>query len=121
MPKLPPLTIPDEGHTYCDDLLGHRICTGSVNGVRQYFPLCRSAPIKMRLAKVRMVDHDYAPNGAYFGAVEGRPLYHAESVLEYVVEGQEEPRTVRMFVRGATRQEARERVLAQLPGASFFR
>lgn len=121
MSKLPPLTIPDEGNTYCDDLLGYRICTGSVNGAPEYLPLNCVAPIKLRMVKVRMVDHDYAPNGAYFGAVEGEPLYHVESVLEYVVRGLEEPRAVRIFVRAKTRQDAKSKVRERLPNASFYR
>ena len=126
---LPPLKIPDEGGTYCFDLLGHRVCTGARRGLPQYLPADREAPIKLRMAQVRMVDHDYAPNGAYFGAVPGLTLYHVESVDEVLIDQESywtgsDPgrvRTVRMFLKVADRQTAKEEVRKTLPNASFYR
>ena len=123
--RLPPLTLPDEGHTYGYDLLGHRFCTGARMGLPVYMPADPAAPVKLRLVKMRMVDRDYAPNGAYFGNVAGSPLYHAESVAEVPVTWNGQPhegnRTVRLFERGATRREVKELILTKLPNATFYR
>lgn len=126
---LPPLRITDVGFTYCDDLLGHKVCTGSKQGLPDYLPVDREAPIKLRMAQVRMVDHDYAPNGAYFGAVPGLTLYHVESVEEVLIDQASywtgsDPghvRTVRMFLKAINRQTAKEEVRRALPNASFYR
>lgn len=126
---LPPLKITDVGFTYCDDLLGHPVCTGAKQGLPNYLPAEPNEPLKMRLVKVRMVAHDYAPNGAYFGAGEGRHLYHAESTEEVDLSqeswwtGSDPPhrRKARLFLKAANRLEAKELVRERLPNASFFR
>lgn len=129
MMPLPPLKITDEGHTYCSDLLGHRICTGARHGMPNYLPYDLGLPLKMRLVQVRLSVGGYAPNGAYFGAVEGRHLYHAESADEVLLSQESwwtgnDPgkiRTARLFLKAANRQEAKNMVREKLPNASFYR
>lgn len=127
---LPPLRIPDEGHTYCRDLLGEKMCTGAKQGLPNYLPEDPTQPIKLRMVAVRMVDGgDYAPNGAYFGGTPGMTLYHVESVAEVPIcqeswwtdDKKPHTRTARMFVRGSDRAAAKLEVLRKIPGATFFR
>lgn len=128
-PKLPPLKITDEGFTYGEDLLGHRICTGARMGLPDYLPEDPAVLLKMRMVAVRMVDQDYAPNGAYFGAVPGLTLYHAESIEEVTLSqkswwtGVDPPKVarVRMFVKVVDRAAAKAAVREKLPNSTFFR
>ena len=117
---LPPLTLPDEGFNYGLDLLGHRICTGAKMGLPQYYPRDPDVAIKLRMAKMRMVDGDYAPNGAYFGNVPGSPLYHVES-LERVKTDTGDVPAVRLFLRATSRESAKKEVRESLPNATFYR
>lgn len=126
---LPPLKIPDEGHTYCNDLLGQRVCTGAKHGLPKYLPAEPNEPLKMRLVQVRLSLDGYASCGAYFGRCEGLQLYHAESTEETFLSqetwwtGSDPPhrRTVRMFLKAADRKAAKARILETLPNASFYR
>jgi hypothetical protein len=121
MNRLPPLKITEDGHTYTQDLLGERVCTGARMGLPNYLPADSSAVVKLRLVVVRLDSGGYAPNGAYFGRVHGRRLYHAESVEEFPLSSGS-PGRVRVFVKEPDRAAAKAEIRKTfLPNATFFR
>lgn len=67
----------------------------------------REAAIKLRMVKLRFVDHAYDQGGAYWGV--GNPLYWAEG------------EDTRVFVRASSRDEAKAKVRTYLPAAIFHR
>jgi len=75
----------------------------------------RDQPIKLRLYRMPMIDHDYDQGGAYWGAGNAKVgfMYHAFG------DGQKFVNEV--FVRAVDRQKAKEEVLRQLPKARFHR
>lgn len=127
MPNLPPLKFDDEGHTYCNDLLGAKVCTGAKHGLPQYIPADTAAPIKLRLVAVPLDRGGYAPNGAYFGWVRGLTLYHAASVEAVTVSCYDWTtnapmvRTARLIGKFPSRESAKIDIRKTLPNASFYR
>lgn len=127
MPKLPPLKFEDDGHLYCLDLLGNKVCTGAKHGLPQFLPLDPAAPIKLRMVKVPVDRGGYAPNGAYFGICRHMDLYHAESVEKVPITAydwetnEQAVRTVRIICRARDRAGAKEYVRNILPNATFYR
>lgn len=69
------------------------------------------APVKFRMVKLRFVDYDYDEGGAYWGM--GNPIYHAWGDAEM---GEQE-----MFVRAATRTEAKAQIVAEFRNCRFYR
>jgi len=68
-------------------------------------------PVKFHLRKLRFVDQCYDQGGAYWGM--GNPIYHAWG------DGAEHEQEV--FVRAASRIEARCQIRAAFPNAKFYR
>lgn len=128
MAKLPPLTIPDEGHNYGTDLLGHRVCTGAKMGIPDRLPDDPTQPLKLRMVEVHVSVDGYISNGTYFGLSQGR-RYHVESVEPVLLSQQSwwtgsDPGMVlpvRLFVTAKNRAEAKELVRQMMPNATFFR
>ena len=126
-PALPPLS---NGSTYFTNEHGEKVCTGSQMGRRDTLPETREGralPCKLRLVRLSWVDGDYDAGGAYWGATRernprphsramGRPLNHIFRALGDVGEERAE-----LFVRAATRCQARAAILAKLPAARFYR
>lgn len=127
MPKLPRLKFEDDGHLYCLDLLGNKVCAGAKHGLPQFLPVDAKAPIKLRLVKVPVDRGGYAPNGAYFGLTRGMDLYHAESIEKMAVDvydwvtNEQAVRTVRVICRATDRAGAKANIRAMLPNAKFYR
>lgn len=124
LPSLPPLR---NGATYFTNEHGEKVCTGSQMGRRDTLPETREAralPCKLRLVRLRWVGGDYDTGGAYWGATRtpgkgrklGKPLSYIFRAVGNVGEEQ-----VEIFVRAASRGEAREQVRAKLPAARFYR
>lgn len=124
LPSLPPLR---DGATYFVNEHGEKICTGSQMGRRDTLPETREAralPCKLRLVRLRWVSGDYDTGGAYWGATRaashsrklGKPLSHIFRAVGDVGEERAE-----IFVRAATRGQARAAVRAKLPAARFYR
>jgi len=80
-------------------------------------PADRTESVKLSLRCLRWVDGDYDQGGAYWG--QGR-LDHPTSIYRaagYTKFGD----FVEVFVRAAWYQQAKDRVLEQLPMAHFYR
>lgn len=77
---------------------------------------CKDQVVLFHLARVRGVDGgDYDTGGAYWGDLLRSPLYQA---FGYAQGSDQEQR---MFVRAATRNEAKEKILAVFKHATFYR
>jgi len=87
-------------------------CTGAAMGRRDAVPDDAGTVRKLRLQRVRPVDHDYDKGGAYWGALEDRPLFCAwgESDTEQAI----------TYVRAFDRKNAKAQILAKFPNAKFF-
>ena len=81
---------------------------GAPMGRQNKLPPDPSAPIKLRLHRLTMVDGDYDEGGAYWGG-GGDPIRVAYD------------ETVLIFVRAKTRYAAKAEVLKLLPNARFYR
>ncbi len=110
-----PIKLSD-GATYCFGANGERICTGSRMGRADSVPSDateRESSCKLRLVKLRWVDGAYDQGGAYWGRTAGTNIYLATGdVGEEVAE---------VYVRAASRKQAKEMVREKLPNARFYR
>lgn len=77
-------------------------------GRRNELPKDVTASIKLRMSRLQWVDGDYDKWGAYWGAGT-TDVYCAWN------------ERVKIFVRGMSRTEAKEKVQVILPNAKFFR
>ncbi len=91
---------------------------GAAMGRRNRYPpeedgFKKTDPIKLRLQRLDMVDGGYDAGGAYFGRGSAKSgwMYCAFS----------DDNTVQVFVRAATRYEAKRLVRQELPAATFWR
>ena len=76
-------------------------------------------PERLHLQRMRFVDGDYDTGGAYWGGGrDATPMWCAFSPDNTTNET-----PIRVFVRGRNREDAKQQVLAQLPGEGwkFFR
>jgi hypothetical protein len=89
---------------------------GAQMGRMNRLPANTNANIKLHLERMSMVDGDYDSFGVYWGKVEGKDMYVAWRDLNHTVN-----QAVRVYVKTATRQEAKEEILAILPNAKFYR
>ena len=105
MKKQPQLS---NGHTYCHDKYGQKVCTGA--GARHdILPENPQAPLKMSLQRLHLTDSGrcYDNGGAYHGANSpGHVMYIAFANTGEMV-----------FTRAASRKEAGRNVLKLIPGA----
>jgi len=70
-------------------------------------------PIRFHLVKLRWVDGDYDQGGAYWGNSGGTDIFHAWG------DGAEEDQE--MFIRAASRIEARCEVRKMFPNCRFYK
>jgi hypothetical protein len=84
---------------------------GAQVGRADVLPTNLNDPIKLRVEKLRWVDGDYDQFGAYWGGGGGTDIYCAW--------GEDGDHQVLVFVRAATRTDAKHLVLQKLPKASF--
>lgn len=71
-----------------------------------------AAALKFTIEKLRWVDGDYDPGGAYWGYVAGTHIYRCEA------DGAEDE-TVTEWLRGVSRGDVKEQLLAMYPAARF--
>lgn len=89
---------------------------GAQMGRPNVLPENRNAKGKLRLVRLKWVDGDYDQGGAYWGRGPGREyIYHAVGDLD----GEEF--TTRIFVRCASRTDAKSFVRLLLPNVTFYR
>ncbi len=72
-----------------------------------------AAPIRLSLVRLRWVDGDYDPGGAYWGRRPGEWIYRAV--------GDDAAGVVEIFARAQSRAEAKGKIRALVPGARFYR
>lgn len=101
--------LPDVGNMY-----------GAPMGRHVLLPPVPTAPIKLHLRRMRMVDYDYDAGGAYWGGAMGVPGERLWVAWGHARENMEEF-LVRVIVRGWPRSKAKQNVRAQIPGAVFYR
>jgi hypothetical protein len=90
---------------------------GAPMGRTNWLPNDLNSPLKLQLQQVRMIDHGaYDHGGAYWGI--SNPLYCAWG---YENEGEENEENVRVFTRGKTREEAKQKIRELLPNVRFYR
>lgn len=82
---------------------------GASMGRRDHHAADRTAPIKLRLARVRLDSGGYDSGGAYWGV--GSPLFCAWSDEE----------EVQFFLRADSREAAKIKVRTIYPNARFYR
>lgn len=91
---------------------GTRQCTGSMMGRRTILPEDRTEPVRLRLERLRLNSGGcYDQGGAYWGA--------PETVWCGYGDGSEV--AVEVFLRADDRAEAKDKIRAMLPNATFFR
>lgn len=101
---------------------GKKICRGAKMGRPNILPPDLHAPIKLRMERLKWVDHDYDKGGAYWGyngtndvycahdTNKGGPNFHHDNTpVTYI------------FVRALGRDSAKNEVRAFLPKATFFK
>ena len=81
---------------------------GSPMGRPNILPQDTTAPIKLQLRKLQLVDGDYDKGGCYWGGNSSRPMYMAYD------DG------IQVFVRAQNRNHAKYLVHYYLPNARFF-
>lgn len=86
---------------------GRWVCTGSMMGRRAILPDDPSAPIRLKMERLRFVDGCYDQGGAYWGAPENVWCAYADEVM--------------VTTRADSRDQAKENVKASIPGATFHR
>ena len=86
---------------------------GADMGRPNLLPEDPAASIRLRLERLRWVDGDYDQGGAYWGNSGGTDIYCAW--------GEDEKWQVRVFVRAASRDEAKAGVRESVPGVTFYR
>ncbi len=102
--------------------IGQWQATGSQMGRPNQLPKETGAPIKLRLQKLKMVDSgDYDKWGAYWGSGMGRTFMfcawkYTPSVVSIMLNFD-----ALVFIRAASRYEAKQLVRKQLPNATFYR
>jgi hypothetical protein len=73
--------------------------------------------IKFRLVRVRLNQGGYDRTGCYYGT--GEPVYWAQSEEEFKFAlGQ--PRSIEMDFRAANREDAKNKILSEIPNARFY-
>lgn len=93
------------------------VCTGSQMGRASRIPSKLDGPLKFHLQRLEFVDGDYDKGGAYWGSPAN--VYIARSNDE--TDFGDSLQTVETFVRANSREEAKQKVLAQIPSAKFYR
>lgn len=88
---------------------------GAPMGRRDILPDNPAAPVRLSLARLAMVDYDYDRGGAYWGNSPGTAIYRA------VGESDTFDDVIEVFIRAASRADAKAQILAILPGAKFYR
>ena len=86
---------------------------GAAMGRRSTVPANPSAPIRLRLVRLRWYDGDYDEGGAYWGNSGGTGIYRAH--------WDDGELTGDYFVRAASREIAKAKVREAVPGATFYR
>jgi hypothetical protein len=97
------------GMDYGIDANGKKICRGAKMGRPNILPTDCNAPIKLRMERLKWIDHDYDIAGCYWGFNGCTDVYCAWAD------------NVRIFVRALGRVEAKERVWELVPNARFFK
>jgi hypothetical protein len=82
---------------------------GAPMGRRNELPDDCEAPVKLNMVRLRWYDGDYDQGGAYWGNSGGTSIYWATSG------------TIKIFVRAASRDVAKNKVRHTLPNARFYR
>lgn len=90
---------------------------GAPMGRSTRLPVDPSQPIKLRMERLRWVDHDYDQGGAYWGGGMGDHVYWATDTPDGSVFTEKE---VDVFVRAKSRSEAKAKIREQLPAARFY-
>lgn len=87
---------------------------GAPQGRADWLPADRTALVKLYLERMRLVDYDYDRGGAYWGG-------SAEAGDMYVAHQDVGDTTVRIFMRGKSREDAKANIRKVLPAATFYR
>lgn len=105
----------DDGMHWGTAADGKKQCRGARMGRPNVLPLNLAAPIALNLCKLPMSgDYERKPGGAYWGA-GGR------TGIMYVAYAPDTAPQIQVFVRAASRAEAKTRVRYIIPGALFRR
>ncbi len=96
------------------------VCTGSQMGRRDTLPENRNGAIKLRMVRLRWTSGDYDEGGTYWGAPSARsPMF--TWIYRAMGEMDGEEFTTEIFTRAGSRVEAKAKVRALLPMATFYR
>lgn len=90
---------------------------GAPMGRRQASAADSKQPMKFRLSRVYLNSGGYDRGGAYWGI--GTPLYQAEADAPTMYEYGGD--VVTMYLRAYDRDDAKDRVRAKYPNATFYR
>ncbi len=85
---------------------------GAEMGRPNILPSNTNSPLKLRMEKLKWVDYDYDQGGAYWGGGTRSSIYCAWH------DNKSNP--VQIFVREASRQDAKEKVKSILPVVRFY-
>jgi hypothetical protein len=88
---------------------------GASMGRRDTLPENPAAPVRLSLVRLRWVDGDYDAGGAYWGRVPGTWIFRA------LGDADDGETVAELYVRASGREEAKEKVRARVPGATFYR
>lgn len=86
---------------------------GASMGRADTLPENPAAPIRLSLVRLEWHDGDYDAGGAYWGRTPGTWIYRAIGDADEIV--------AEIFARAGSREEAKEKILRRVPGATFFR
>ena len=86
---------------------------GASMGRDDTMPENPAAPVRLSLVRLRWIDGDYDAGGAYWGGTPGTWIFRAIGDAEDVV--------AELYVRAASRGEAKSIIQRRLPGATFYR
>ncbi|MCA2999647.1 MAG: hypothetical protein ING75_13710 [Rhodocyclaceae bacterium] len=95
-----------KAYDYRGSSMGRRACLGD-----------RKSPVKLYLNKVRLNAGGYDSGGAYWGS--GEKVGHLW--VAFGEETTDQGEQIEIFVRGFTRDKAKQAVLAERSNVSFFR
>lgn len=101
---------------------GEWVCTGSMMGRRNVLPDDPKQKVKLHLQRLPLVDGCYDKGGAYWGGPQTMWIaFTAHHVYSPVTQQVDLIPSAQVYVRANNRHEAKQKVLATLPNAKFYR